>query len=56
MSELKSKCCGVEMYRLFDVLVTDDDFDRAVGKDQSVLRCSACGKPIEAEEKENRGK
>ncbi|KKM04139.1 hypothetical protein LCGC14_1767260 [marine sediment metagenome] len=52
MSELRSKCCGVEVYRLVDVLVTDDDFDRAVGKDQYVSRCSACGKATEVEGKE----
>ena len=49
MSELRIKCCGVEVYRLADVLVTDDDFNRAVGKDQYVPRCSACNKPIEVE-------
>lgn len=53
MSELKSKCCGVECYRLIDVLVTDDDFYRAVGQDQYMLRCSACNCPIEVEEKDH---
>ena len=49
MRELRSKCCGVEIYRLTDDLVTDDDFYRAVGKDLYVPRCSACGKPIKVE-------